>query len=129
MIRRRRRQILQAVEDNISRVPRGAQFEQPQSGPFPQAQAPAGVIQMPNCGTLPVVGNGMPMGLPRYTSEVYLGGRIRQDVQSFGHLRTADAQCAGAGRESPRHLPDEPDNFPGSFYPLCGTASGNVSSR
>ena len=64
----RRKKNKNPVADNIVRAPGGMQPTQPQSGPFPKAQQAAQTLQMPNCGRLPVMGNGMPMGLPTYTS-------------------------------------------------------------
>ena len=114
--RRRRRQIFAAVEDDISRVPRGAQFEQPQAGPFPQAQAPAGIIQMPNCGNLPVVGNGMPMGLPRYTS-------VDEYGRTFNPLITYGPQTHSAPvpvAKAPDICQMNPIISPVAFIPYAG---------
>lgn len=61
----------------------GAPMKQPMAGPFPMAQAPAANMQMPNTGNLRVVGNGMPLGLPNYTS-VDEYGRVYTPIIHYG---------------------------------------------
>lgn len=69
------------VEDNIARA-RGP-VQQPQAGPFPMAQTAATAITMPNFGGVPVQTNGMPMGLPVYTS-VDEYGRTYSPLMHYG---------------------------------------------
>lgn len=56
---------------------------QPMAGPFPMAQQPAGVVTMPQQGPYTVVGNGMPMGLPRYNC-VDQYGRVFSPIMTYG---------------------------------------------
>lgn len=57
--------------------------KQPVAGPYPMAQAPAPTMAMPNAGPYQVIGNGMPMGLPLYTS-VDQYGRVFSPIMTYG---------------------------------------------
>ena len=56
---------------------------QPIAGPYPMAQQSAPVMPMPQQGPYQVVGNGMPMGLPVYTS-VDQYGRVFSPIMTYG---------------------------------------------
>ena len=64
-MKRRIRQT-ETVSDGVART--SVPTRQPQSGPFPLMQTPAQAIVMPNTGSFEVSSNGMPLGLPTYTS-------------------------------------------------------------
>lgn len=66
--------------DSVERAARP--MRQPQVAPFPMAQAPAPAYQFMNTGTLPVVPNGMPLGLPVY-STVDEYGRSYSPILSY----------------------------------------------
>lgn len=57
--------------------------KQPMAGPYPMAQQPAPTMTMPQQGAYQVVGNGMPMGLPVYTS-VDQYGRVFSPIMTYG---------------------------------------------
>ena len=69
------------VADNIARA--HGPVQQPQAGPFPMVQTAATAITMPNLGGVPVQSNGMPMGLPVYTS-VDEYGRTYSPLMHYG---------------------------------------------
>ena len=56
---------------------------QPVIAPGPAAQAPCAAVVMPQSGPYKVVGNGMPMGLPVYTS-VDQYGRVFSPNMTYG---------------------------------------------
>ncbi|MDD3946470.1 MAG: hypothetical protein PHI19_01370 [Clostridia bacterium] len=56
---------------------------QPMAGPYPMAQQSAPTMVMPAQGPYQVVGNGMPMGLPVYTS-VDQYGRVFSPIMTYG---------------------------------------------
>lgn len=54
------------ITDGVART--NVPTRQPQVGPFPLMQVPAQTMVMPNTSAFEVASNGMPMGLPTYTS-------------------------------------------------------------
>jgi hypothetical protein len=64
-MRRKKRQV-ESGTDGVMRT--SVPTRQPQAGPFPLMQTPAQAIVMPNTGSFDVQSNGMPLGLPTYTS-------------------------------------------------------------
>ena len=78
---RNRRNRRQASTDNVQRAV--APVKQPLAGPFPTAQIPAANMMLPNTSGLQVVGNGMPLGLPSYTS-VDEYGRAYTPIMHYG---------------------------------------------
>ncbi len=80
-MRKRKNHDYQGQEAGVQRAV--APMRQPMAGPFPTAQAPSANMQMPNTGNLRVVGNGMPLGLPNYTS-VDEYGRVYTPIIHYG---------------------------------------------
>lgn len=113
---RRKKKNINPVVDNIVRAPYGAQPVQPQSGPFPKAQASAAVLYMPNCGKLPVTGNGMPMGLPTYTSVDEYGRTFNPLVHYGPQTHSAPVPVAIA----PEVCQMNPIVSPVAFVPYAG---------
>ena len=81
MRKRKNSRRIQASTDNVQRAV--APVKQPMAGPFPTAQMPAANMIMPNTSGLQVVGNGMPLGLPTYTS-VDEYGRAYTPIMHYG---------------------------------------------
>ncbi len=81
MRNRRNTRRYQASVDPVQRAV--APVKQPMNGPFPTAQIPAASMVLPNATGLPVLGNGMPLGLPTYTS-VDEYGRAYTPIMHYG---------------------------------------------
>ena len=89
---------------------------QPQQGPFPMAQAAAPAMAMPNCGAFQVQANGMPMGLPVYTS-VDEYGRVYNPIVHYGpQTHSAPVPVAKA----PAFVQLAPIVSPVAFIPYSG---------
>ena len=80
-MRQRKNSRYQASTENVQRSV--APVKQPLAGPFPTAQIPAANMMLPNTSGLQVVGNGMPLGLPTYTS-VDEYGRAYTPIMHYG---------------------------------------------
>ena len=81
MRKNKNKRTYQASADNVQRAV--APVKQPLAGPFPTAQVSAANMILPNTCGLRVVGNGMPMGLPTYTS-VDEYGRAYTPIMHYG---------------------------------------------
>lgn len=123
MCRRKRNKY--PVADNIVRAPGGMQPTQPQSGPFPKAQQAAQTLQMPNCGRLPVMGNGMPMGLPTYTSVDEYGRTFNPLVHYGPQTHSAPVPVAIA----PEICQMNPIVSPVAFVPYAGQQTEIVTEE
>ena len=121
----RRKKNKNPVADNIVRAPGGMQPMQPQSGPFPKAQQAAQTLQMPNCGRLPVMGNGMPMGLPRYTSVDEYGRTFNPLVHYGPQTHSAPVPVAIA----PEICQMNPIVSPVAFVPYAGQQTEIVTEE
>lgn len=78
MKRRNRPVELQEQTREVASAPAEPQFQQ-----FPAAQNAGPLYRMPNTGVFPVQANGMPMGLPQYTSyDEY--GRAYTPIMTYG---------------------------------------------
>ena len=121
----RRKKNKYPVADNIVRAPGGMQPAQPQSGPFPKAQQAAQTLQMPNCGRLPVMGNGMPMGLPTYTSVDEYGRTFNPLVHYGPQTHSAPVPVAIA----PEICQMNPIVSPVAFVPYAGQQTEIVTEE
>ncbi len=121
----RRKKNKHPVADNIVRAPGGMQPTQPQSGPFPKAQQAAQTLQMPNCGRLPVMGNGMPMGLPTYTSVDEYGRTFNPLVHYGPQTHSAPVPVAIA----PEICQMNPIVSPVAFVPYAGQQTEIVTEE
>ncbi len=121
----RRKKNKYPVADNIVRAPGGMQPTQPQSGPFPKAQQAAQTLQMPNCGRLPVMGNGMPMGLPTYTSVDEYGRTFNPLVHYGPQTHSAPVPVAIA----PEICQMNPIVSPVAFVPYAGQQTEIVTEE
>ena len=104
----------QASVDNVQRSV--APVKQPLAGPFPTAQIPAANMMLPNTSGLQVIGNGMPMGLPSYTS-VDEYGRAYTPIMHYGpQTHSAPVPVAIA----PAICQLNPIGSPVAFVPYAG---------
>jgi len=81
MKKNKNNQAYSGASDGVERA-RGL-ARQPGISPSPAAQTPCATTMMPQSGPYRVVGNGMPMGLPVYSS-VDQYGRVFSPIMSYG---------------------------------------------
>ncbi|HHX48806.1 MAG TPA: hypothetical protein GX709_00180 [Clostridiales bacterium] len=78
MCRRRKKE---PINDGIQRT--NVPTRQMQSSAYPMSQVPSQAMPMPNTGAFHVAPNGMPMGLPTYSS-VDEYGRVYTPIMHYG---------------------------------------------
>lgn len=121
-MRNKRNSRRQASMDNVQRAV--APVKQPLQGPFPTAQAPAAGMILPNTSGLQVVGNGMPLGLPTYTS-VDEYGRAYTPIMHYGpQTHSAPVPVAIA----PAICQLNPIVSPVAFVPYAGQQQGMLTT-
>ena len=90
-----------------------------------RAQQAAQTLQMPNCGRLPVMGNGMPMGLPTYTSVDEYGRTFNPLVHYGPQTHSAPVPVAIA----PEICQMNPIVSPVAFVPYAGQQTEIVTEE